>query len=393
MLFGAHTALAQTLENGRQHIGIGLADLTQWALGHGQGYLASGRPRGSRHSNNQILVICGQTGVAEVEATLTSLNTAPAGFTINVTNAPSTAITVAYFIMEGGGQYAVGTTTTRASLGLQTIALPFTPDAVFFAWGQQSALGANALWTRVGYGAGDDIDPTHQYVAWTGARSSDVHTDNVARWDRVISMIVDADNAGPFDPLPITDASLVIGSNQFQLNYSKVDGSARYFSWFAVQNAEVGRITFQHSAADVVEVPTTVAPRGLIFFVNDQGLSDPSNVGDEGMNHGPSPGILGSTLGGTLSIGCCDEDLGGQFLAVMQDVNRGAGQQTMRRLESGKAFGAMAGANAVLANNFPRDCGVIIAVEAEEPEFVLVPMNWKLGQRSAHVKRLAMRNA
>jgi hypothetical protein len=374
IFFGTLGTISTVYDHLVEHVGVAVRAattpfaVTQWGGGVGGGYLSAGYPRRSIWSATRALLATNEVNT-DLEGSVTSLNSgSPGGFTINITNGPTVAADVVYLCLEGGGNYACGTFSGGASLGVQSVGVPFVPSAVFFSWAQQTALDTGSGNCRMGYGG---LDADSQYVAWYGGSSGDAHTDNALRHGRCISHMLDASAAGPFDPEPLSEATGLLTGSGFDLDWTEVDGSNRYGSWFAVDgDAEIGAWLYNHTAQfQVASVPTTYAGKGFIFFMNDQGNSRTSGAGYVGLEHNPPQPC---TLGGTLSLGFCGDDLSDQNTQRcigIQDVNRGAGPggpiQTMHRIQSQHAFGAMTGVEQVLAGNLLSNGGVITAVEEE----------------------------
>lgn len=375
LFFGTLGTIDTLYDHLREHVGVAVRApttpfaITQWGGGIGAGYLSppTGNPRRSIWSATRSILATTESST-DLEGSVTSFDSGtPGGFTVSITNGPGVAADIVYLCLEGGGNYACGTALGGGTVGVQSVSVPFAPSAVFLSWAQRTALDVGQADNRMGYGG---LDGDSQYVAWTGARTSDVHTDNALRHGFCISNLVDADQSGPFDPEPLSEAQGSLTGSGFDLNWTETDGVNRHFSWFAVDGeAEVGAWLYNHTAQfETASVPTTYGAKGLIFFQNDQGNSRTSNAGYAGLEHNPPQPC---TLGGTLSLGFCGEDLDEdkQWCIGVQDVNRTAGIggliQTMHRIQSQHAFGAMRGVELQLATDFLSNGGIIIEVEEE----------------------------
>lgn len=334
--------------------------------------------KSSAWSDNRILYVT--IGGIDIEAELDSFDSD--GFTLNVINAPGVEVQFFYLAMRGGGGYACGTAQARTgTLGLQSITgLGFQPEAVFFAGTYQSALGNTNSFARMFMGGADAL--TNSYLVWAGSTVGDPYHDQIARGptssDPVgvpvcVSFIHDAEGSGvpAFHPTTQSEARLEsLDADGFTLNWTTVDATARYYSWFAVENGEVGRWIYNDALINFVE--TREGPRGLIFFNNDRGgiWKDTFLLG-----HNPPTGSYGASLG----FGVCDEDLNqcrGSYVDVSEPPFGVA--ETARHHFCEEAFGSFPQSIGSLPSNFGNARGRIILLEGFLP---IVGMNWRYAER------------
>lgn len=352
MLFGVLLDPAnpdQFEDEGILHVGMAVGG-DQWAGGGHTQYLSDNK---SSYWNDDAIVASVLVGVLAVEATLDSFDAD--GFTLDVTTAPPTDIRLVYFAMEGQGGYAIGTDQAPTGTGNQAITgLGFQPAAVFFASTSQPALGVNTGYFKPMFGGGD---ATESYAAWTGMTQGDPYCDSVAYKDACLLFMTDADAGGPFQPTTDAEAELIsLDADGFTLDWNVADGTGRYFSWFAVEEGEIGRWEFNDGLNK--PVPTAEKSEGLLFFMNHRGV----DTRDDG--HNPP----GGTYGATLAIGVCDQNLS-QNVAGFVDIDRPdfSVPQNAREIFIGDAFGAYAQEEEGLAANDMGNRGRIIS---------LIPRGW-----------------
>jgi predicted membrane protein len=338
---------------GNLHLGMGTDNGDQWAGGAYWRNLGQGKSAVWR--NNKI--VAAVFGADVLEAGLVSMDSD--GFTINVTDSYASgnvdigdSIRMVYLAIWGEGGFAIGTGESPAATGTQAISgLGFQPSSVFFASAHRPSLGAGIDdIARLMFGAGDG---TNQYIAWTGSNQGDVFCDHAALSGRCISLMEDANSSGPFQPTPQDEASLQsLDADGFTLNWFDTDGVGRFYSWFAAEEMEIGRWTYNGFLNK--PVATERKPEGLIFFHND--------AGTESLDHNTATHAM------TIGLGICDENLV-QYICqcAENDAPSFSVPVSVRSVMFNKAFGAYAArVGGGTTANYPGDRGVITLLKSAE---------------------------
>ncbi|MBA2707007.1 MAG: hypothetical protein H0U59_04285 [Gemmatimonadaceae bacterium] len=251
---------------------------------------------------------------------------------------------------------------------------------------------------RVAFGAAD-VDS--QFTCWSGSKTGDVYVNETAKSGKALSLWQDANAAGPFDPAVLAECSLLsLDADGFTLNWSQTDGNAYYFSWFATSGeAVVDRWTYKHVSTQTATITTPSKPRGLLFFMNDQGTESADQTVTNGA--GSSLGICGDnwTVNG--------DDAGAQIVAgygemtqpgfsVPQSVREirgvlgvGAESENTQRAAFGSYRKRSGSAISAMPNN-QSNRGLLTAIlgDAEEIPRVydVVSMQWRNAFRGGHRK-------
>ena len=302
---------------------------------------------------------------AQFEIDLTSFDAD--GFTLDIVTAPDQDIRIMGLALKhpSGTNFASGTELSPAANGTQSITCGFEPNVVLVAHTQAEALRAfTPGFARIGTGSFDFTNG--QWQIWTGGSgvTSDPYIDQVATSGKALSMWIDADGAGPFDPTLIAEASISTTATGFDLNWSTTDGTQRYFSWLAIaSDVESNRWTY-NSSLGTQRVFTRKGPQGLFFYANDMGVNALGGSPGQGGDHNTETFSMG------IGYGMCDFDLTqGVFDTGATDAHIFAFAELGSRYgDLGSAFGSVArgtpGGLPPLAPG-PSDHGTIIRISTK----------------------------
>lgn len=278
---------------GLLHSGIGTAS-DQWATGVSLDYLngSGSRLRWSSYATDKIIYAVEIDGTLGMDATLDSLDAD--GFTLTFGTGPLQDSRIAFMCAREGGNYACGSGQVPAAIGTQAITgLGFQPTAVFMACNQMDTLGTDAQWARPTYGAADYQNG--QWNVYAGSKSGDLYLSEIAQSGSVLSLWEDVDALGPFDPVLLAAANVSsFDADGFTLDWTTVDTNTYYYSWFAAdQYAEANRWLYNHGPLETGRVHTRRKPKGIIFFMNDNG-NDGILYGSDTSGAGVALGMYGS---------------------------------------------------------------------------------------------------
>jgi hypothetical protein len=263
--------------------------------------------------NNKMIVLPDLVGGAfaiDGEAAFNSFD--PGGFTINITDAFTNNWTCAYLALANSPGVAVGTAQSSAGASQSITGLGFQPKAVFIITTSKTSLGnTNNCW--IGAGAGDG---TNEFAVWSGADFGNIFISTRYDTGKIATMAHDATGAAGAGRGIDAQASLAsLDADGFTLNWSPVS-AGYYFHWFAYGgNADVDRFLYANSLN--VSVPTTIGPKALIGFGNDQS------------EDGWEPSLFGQSIG--LSV--CDDQGANEYTASYGDFRRSVGNATATQSE------------------------------------------------------------
>ena len=232
VLYVAHfTAFANN--NASHVLGIGAASdpSEQASAATWFTYLVGGNPVRKYLDSNAFISSITNTGI-QWTGTLTSFDSD--GFTL--TNTGGTNQLVVYLALKDtNGTFKVGTETMKTSTGTKATALPADPNGLFVFGGGVTALDSVEAdySTMLGVAGYDDVGDVEQHTVQTVeiANSTDTRT-------RIVSgeCVQHINSSGGWSAK--SAASVAFGDDEFILDYTAAEGTARYFGYLAFMGDE-----------------------------------------------------------------------------------------------------------------------------------------------------------
>lgn len=217
--------------NNNSQYGFGVMDGAgnQWACG-GKAQNAQATMNTSRIFSNTkcINIPLTTSNGAFFEASFTSMDSD--GFTINIDTTDGTAMLIGYMAIKGG-QWKVGTETQKTSTGSkQTTGIGFTPSGVIFGSVCDTQTAGTADHNRQSFGVSTGASNNTAIFAGDSDATANAVASTIMRANKCIVLATE----GGATPTVNAEAAISgFGSDDFTLNWSTADATARVFGYVA----------------------------------------------------------------------------------------------------------------------------------------------------------------